>query len=139
MRALSHLPGTMNRYLDRRGECRVDDLQAELDRRGLRDHRGRCCHRLCDLDRWPGIPADPEAEARIAREALAGFRAARAAEAADSSQVWARPNAWDTPSKPTSVTLIQEPDGRYYVSFVVEVAPVEPPPAKPVRLAPTAK
>jgi len=43
------------------------------------------------------------------------------------------------PSKPSSVTLIQEPDGRYYVSFVVEVAPVEPPPAKPVRLAPTAK
>ena len=38
-----------------------------------------------DLDRWPGIPADPEAEARIAREALAGFRAARAAEAADSA------------------------------------------------------
>lgn len=33
-----------------------------------------------DLDRWPGIPADPEAEARIARDALAGYRAARAAQ-----------------------------------------------------------
>lgn len=36
------------------------------------------------------------------------------------------------PSEPSSVTLIQEPDGRYYVSFVVEVAPVEPPPANTV-------
>jgi hypothetical protein len=33
-----------------------------------------------DQDRWPGIPADPEAEERIARDALAGIRAARRAQ-----------------------------------------------------------
>ncbi len=34
------------------------------------------------------------------------------------------------PSEPSSVTLIREPDGRHYVSFVVEVPEVEAKPAK---------
>lgn len=37
--------------------------------------------------------------------------------------VWSRP----LPSEPTSVTLIREADGRYYASFVVEVASVHRP------------
>ncbi len=37
---------------------------------------------------------------------------------------WSRP----LPSEPSSVTIIREPDGRYYASFVVEVQPVPLPP-----------
>ena len=37
---------------------------------------------------------------------------------------WSR----DLPSPPSSVTVIQEPDGRYYASFVVERAPTPLPP-----------
>lgn len=35
--------------------------------------------------------------------------------------VWSRP----LPSEPSSLTVVMEPDGRYYVSFVVEVEPTE--------------
>jgi putative transposase len=37
---------------------------------------------------------------------------------------WSR----ELPSPPSSVTVIQEPDGRYYASFVVERAPTPLPP-----------
>ncbi|GAA3436809.1 RNA-guided endonuclease TnpB family protein [Kutzneria kofuensis] len=37
---------------------------------------------------------------------------------------WSR----DLPSEPSSVTIIREPDGHYYASFVVEVAPTPLPP-----------
>jgi putative transposase len=38
---------------------------------------------------------------------------------------WSRP----LPSRPSSVTVIREPDGRYYASFVVERPPTPLPPS----------
>lgn len=39
---------------------------------------------------------------------------------------WSR----ELPSEPSSVTIIREPDGRYYASFVVQVAPTPLPPTE---------
>ncbi|MGO4205006.1 RNA-guided endonuclease InsQ/TnpB family protein [Rhodococcus sp. TAF43] len=45
-------------------------------------------------------------------------RGVRLAKIGDVELAWSR----SLPSEPSSVSVIEEPDGRYYVSFVVEVA-----------------
>jgi putative transposase len=72
-------------------------------------------------DRAPEVP--PQASPPVLRLTLNGFslRGERlyVAKVGEIRVRWSRP----LPSQPSSVTVIREPDGRYYASFVVEREP----------------
>jgi len=89
---------------------------------------------------WKGEQRHPRFKTRRGRQTFRltkrGFRIRGVGDGSDDARVflakigwvdvrWSRP----LPSDPTSVTVVQEPDGRFYVSFVCKVEQRKPEPA----------